>query len=236
MGDGVSETPTFAEARQAALDALAAGDPREAFARFRRAVWYPVKLGPEQLADGLAVLAAIFDGLGHGELAAECSRAASDLADADALYDLGYALVEAGLAPMAAVVLGRCVEIAPESEQALTELVSALERSLAYRDAQVLLEARPEYVENSFLCRYLLAYDAAMAGDLATTRRHAPLLAPGDDAQRFMAARIHGILARADRVTGLARLDSADLRGWHYVLTGGLLTHLSPYGLSLIHI
>jgi hypothetical protein len=108
--------------------------------------------------------------------------------------------------------------------------VSALERSLAYRDAQRLLEAHPHLVETSFLCRYLVAYNAAMAGDLATTRRHADALAPGDEGEQFLASRITALLERADRVAGLCRLDASDLRGWHYVLTGSLLTHLSPYG------
>jgi hypothetical protein len=38
------------------------------------------------------------------------------------------------------------------------------------------------------------------------------------------------MVARADRVAGLCPLDERDLRGWHFVLTGGLLSHQSPYG------
>ncbi len=37
-------------------------------------------------------------------------------------------------------------------------------------------------------------------------------------------------MERADRVEAITPLDGRDLRGWHYVLTGGLLAHQSPYG------
>jgi hypothetical protein len=49
-----------------------------------------------------------------------------------------------------------------------------------------------------------------------------------------MAARVAGFLARADRVVDAraATLDRGDLRGWHYVLTGGVLAHVSPYGFA----
>jgi hypothetical protein len=38
------------------------------------------------------------------------------------------------------------------------------------------------------------------------------------------------MLARADTVRDVTPLDVLDLRGWHYVLTGGVLCSLSPYG------
>ena len=226
------DAPGFAAVRRAAVDALDAGDPREAFERLRKSLWYPWgrRLSPDELADGLAVLGRIVEAMEHPELAAAAARAAADIHDPDALYDLGYQLIDAGLPPIAAVVLARCLEVVPGSEQIVTELVSALERTLAYRDAKALLEAHPALVESSFMCRYLLAYNAAMAGDLAATRAHAPLLVPTDDGQQYLADRIASILARADRLAGVARLDGADLRGWHQVLTGGVLTHLSPYG------
>jgi hypothetical protein len=41
---------------------------------------------------------------------------------------------------------------------------------------------------------------------------------------------VRGMLARADTVRAVAPLDQRDLRGWHYVLTGGVLASLSPYG------
>jgi hypothetical protein len=70
-----------------------------------------------------------------------------------------------------------------------------------------------------------------MAGDVEEARRTLPLLrslaAPD---QGWGASRIQGILARADAARGQTPLDATDLRGWHFVLTGGLLLHLSPHG------
>ena len=40
------------------------------------------------------------------------------------------------------------------------------------------------------------------------------------------------ILARAGTARAVTSLDRQDLRGWHYVLTGGVLATLSPYGFS----
>jgi hypothetical protein len=45
-----------------------------------------------------------------------------------------------------------------------------------------------------------------------------------------MAGTVAAMVARAERVTGVTPLDTRDLRGWHYVLSGGLLLHQSPYG------
>jgi len=38
------------------------------------------------------------------------------------------------------------------------------------------------------------------------------------------------MLARAGIARAVTSLDRQDLRGWHYVLTGGVLGRLSPYG------
>jgi hypothetical protein len=218
-------------AAEAALDGGGAG-AEAAFQRFRWHLWYPVAapLAPARLAEALALLARIVGALGDRTLADAVARASGDVHDPDALYDAGYALIDAGLPAIAATVLRRCLEVVPGSEDVVTELSAALERCLRYGDAQRLLEAHPHLVQSSFLCRYLLAYNAAMAGDLATTRAHAPELHAETETERVMAARVAGFLARAERVAGAARLDRTDLRGWHYVLTGGLLAHLSPYG------
>jgi len=41
---------------------------------------------------------------------------------------------------------------------------------------------------------------------------------------------VRRILARAGTARAVTSLDRQDLRGWHYVLTGGVLATLSPYG------
>jgi hypothetical protein len=217
--------------KEAALAALAEGDPERAFREFRWAIAdRDGGLPPEQLADGLGVLARIVVAMGDRELAERCAAASVAIGDDATLYELGYHLIEAGLPAIAATVLRRCLALVPGSEPVVTELVAALERDLRYRDARDLLAAHPELRAENFLCRYLYAYDAAMSGDLAITRAVAPTLIGRDDGERFMADRISAIVARADRVTGVTPLDDADLRGWHYVLTGGLLLHRSAHG------
>ncbi|HUQ06767.1 MAG TPA: hypothetical protein VM261_29895 [Kofleriaceae bacterium] len=223
--------PSYSARRETALAALASGDAESAFREFRWTLWYPRAVPTDELVDGLGVMARIFAAMGHRELAERAAHSSVDSLDPDGLYQLGYQLVEEGLPAIAATVLARCLEIVPGSEEVVTELVSALERQLAYADARRVLESNPALLESSFLCRYLRAFNAAMSGDLATVRAAAPTLAPREAVHEIMAQRIDSIVARADRATeaGCA-LDLVDLRGWHFVLGGGMLGHLSPHG------
>jgi hypothetical protein len=221
------------EARKAAaLDALAEGDAERAFRELRWALTdgHAGDVDAARLADGLGVLARIIVAMGDRELAERCAAASVAIGDDTALYELGYQLIEAGLPGIAATVLRRCLALVPGTEAVVTELVAALERDLRYGDARAVLEAHPELRAESFLCRYLYAYDAAMSGDLAVTRAVGPTLVPRDDGERFMAERIAAIVGRADRVSGVCPLDATDLRGWHYVITGGVLLHRSAHG------
>jgi hypothetical protein len=45
-----------------------------------------------------------------------------------------------------------------------------------------------------------------------------------------MGAALSGMLDRFDALRGTARLDGMDLGGWHLVINGGVLLHLSPHG------
>ncbi|HTR49286.1 MAG TPA: hypothetical protein VMJ10_01185 [Kofleriaceae bacterium] len=177
--------------------------------------------------DRLARAAAARGAIELGELATAVVR---DPDSPDRLYDLGYALIDAGAPSIAASVLWRCLALVGESEEVVCELVSALESALAYGDAFAILEARAELRARSFLCRYLYAFDAAMTGRLAVTRAVLAELAADSIDTAAMRATIEGIVERADRVAGACSLDGADLRGWHYVIAGGLLLHQSPYG------
>ncbi len=80
------------------------------------------------------------------------------------------------------------------------------------------------------MCRYLYAFNAAMAGELAIVRDALPSLRPDSEDGVGMAASIEAIVERAERVGGVLPLDARDLRGWHYVLSGSLLAHHSPFG------
>jgi hypothetical protein len=220
----------YPSARAAALAALHGGDAEGAWREVRALVSYPRLVPVAELEDALAVLGPIFAALGARALAERVAEASVAPADVERLYALGYQLIEDGLPPLAVTVLARGVELAPDSEALVTELVAALESQLAYRDAARVLAARPALVDGSFLCRYLLVFDSIMSGDLATAREVVPRLVPAEHAQERMAARVQAMIARADRATALAPLGDRDLRGWHEVITGGLLLHRSPYG------
>lgn len=220
----------YASARAAALTALHEGDAEGAWRHLRAHVSYPRLVPVADLEDALTVLPSIFVALGARALAERTAEASLAPADPERLYALGYQLIEDGLPPLAVTVLARGVELAPDSEALVTELVAALESQLAYRDAARVLAARPALVDGSFLCRYLLAFDSIMSGDLATAREVMPRLVPAEHAQERMAARVQAMLARADRATAHAPLGDRDLRAWHEVITGGLLLHRSPYG------
>jgi len=110
------------------------------------------------------------------------------------------------------------------------ELVSALESALAYPDALAVLEQHTALRSRSFLCQYLYAFNAAMSGRLDLTRKSLDALSPDSPETASMRDAIASIIERADRVAGVCPLDERDLRGWHFVLGGGLLLHQSPYG------
>lgn len=220
----------YPAARAAAQDALHAGDAEGAWRSLRALVSYPRLVPVPELEDALGVLAPVFAALGARALAERTAEASVAPADPERLYALGYQLIEDGLAPLAVTVLARGVELAPDSEALVTELVAALEAQLAYRDAARVLAARPALLDASFLCRYLLAFDSIMSGEVDAARAVAPRLVPAEHAQERMAARIAAMLGRAERVAASCPLDGHDLRGWHHVITGGLLLHRSPYG------
>jgi tetratricopeptide (TPR) repeat protein len=224
--------PDTAQLHAEADAALAAGDAHAAFGRLRRLLEHPGRL--DDRADWVATLtlfAPISRALGATEAAGRAGAVADSPDDPVALYELGYELIEQGLPGIAATVLERANELQPGQEQIILELGAALERAGRYARVRSLLRAEPQLLETSFLCRYLLAFGTVMDGDLVEARRLFVDLEPGpDEDSEFMARRIGQFVARADAVAGVTSLDRGDLRGWQYVLTGGLLLHLSPFG------
>jgi hypothetical protein len=211
---------------------LAAGDDRGAFDRLRTALGWPAgkAIPAAELPRWLALVAELATRRGAQPLAELAGAAVRDPDSPDRLYDLGYALIDAGAPAIAAAVLWRCLALVGDSEEVVCELISALESALAYRDAVAVLEDHPALRARSFLCQYLYAFNAALSGRLDITRAALAQLAPDSDENTALRDTIDGIRERADRVAGACSLDARDLRGWHYVLTGGLLVHQSPYG------
>jgi len=211
---------------------IATGDDRAAFDRLRAGFGWPTgkAIPVAELPRWLELLAELATRRGADPLAELASAAVRDPDSPDRLYDLGYALIDAGAPAIAAAVLWRCLALVGDSEEVVCELISALESALAYHDAVALLEDHAALRSRSFMCQYLYAFNGAMAGRLDITRGALAQLTPDSPETTELRETIRGICERADQVAGVCALDARDLRGWHYVLTGGLVLHQSPYG------
>ena len=128
---------------------------------------------------------------------------------------------------MAIRPLARALELAPDSGPVLSELVSALEQEGQQARAVSVLEDHASVVELGWQHRFLYVYNALMAGRLDKAAEGFGRL---PETLRPRRGRRFGGCSRAGTVRGVTALDHRDLRGWHYVLTGGVLASLSPYG------
>src|SRR5215475_12456454 len=110
--------PTYPEARQTALESLERGDAREAFGKFRCTMEYPGQLGddPERWRDALTIFARIATTLAGDAFATPVRRAADAPDDVQALYELGYWLIEQNSNGIAATVLARANLLVPNME------------------------------------------------------------------------------------------------------------------------
>ncbi|MEP6862072.1 MAG: hypothetical protein ABJE66_15715 [Deltaproteobacteria bacterium] len=214
---------------------LEGGDERAAFTKLRARFGWPrgKQLGrgsASELVPWISMLGTLAAKRGAAQLDELARAVVADPESPDRLYDLGFALIDAGVPAIAATVLWRCLSLVGDSEEVVCELVSALETAMAYEDAYAILAEREALRASSFLCQYLFAFDAAMTGRLDVVRETLPKLVVDAAEHATMKGTIERIIARADRVAGTSALDAGDLRGWHYVLTGGLLLHQSPFG------
>jgi hypothetical protein len=227
---------SYEERRDEALRALEAGDAQKAFAAFRWAFEYPGQLGEDRarIREAVEIFARIASGVGATRTGEAATRLAANADDVQALYDVGFSLIDENLDGIAATFLARALLLAPGEQQIVSELVIALEGAgLNSQAVGVLLGAWPS-LEGAFVFHYLLAFDSLMTCDRDEPRKQLAALdrlASNDD-ERVMAARIRTMLARADAISTVSALDARDLRGWHYVVTGSLLLHRSPYGLD----
>jgi hypothetical protein len=220
--------------RADARERLGEGEPREAFRVLQPLLAYPREFAAQ--GEDVELFSEISRALGATSLLEGLSRTQQNPSDVEALYDLGYELIEHDLSGFAASVLSQANELAPNDVRVLTELVAALERELRNADAARVLRAAPELLEEDFLCRYLLAFNALLSGGLAEARQLLPQLQnEGDQRYEGMAQRVEGMLTRADALQGVRPLDEGDLRGWHFVVTGGLLLHVSDAGHEVMH-
>ncbi|GAA4241655.1 hypothetical protein GCM10022254_71350 [Actinomadura meridiana] len=146
------------------------------------------------------------------------------------LYDFGYACIERGVPFLAIPPLRRALELMPDEPVLVMELVSALERENRHAEAVAVLDPRVASLD-PWPARYLLAFNALLAGDVDRSEREAAVLPAPDDADWTPARdRLARMLDRARAARTTSPLDATDLRGWHFTLGGGVLGAISPYG------
>jgi hypothetical protein len=226
---------SYEEIKATTLAALAKDEKDIAFQTLRSALQYgsdTMTGETESFADAMTVFTRVTQQFGNEEFASKVQTVAEKPEDVQSLYDLGYALYEESLFGIAASVLARADKIAPGEPGIVSELVCALESEGLNREAVRVLNRYPNLASEHYLFSYLLAFNSLMAGDLAASRAAAESL-PGletEDAHPFMTARITELLNRAKKVESVCPLDGNDLRGWHYVISGSILTMLSPHG------
>ncbi|WP_017594106.1 tetratricopeptide repeat protein [Nocardiopsis potens] len=216
------------DAREEVRLLLDEGDPGAVLRRLRQ----------DLDAFGTAELAGVFARLaersGFDDLAESAGRVAADPADPQARYDFGYACVERGAAFAAVPVLRELREEAPGSPAVLRELVSALEDEERHDEAADALHRALEDGEaplEDWPDRYLLGYNALLAGRVDLAAEVAAALAPPpDDAWLPARERLAAMVRRALAVRENGGLGPRDLRGWHFALTGGVLLERSPFG------
>lgn len=214
--------PTSPELAEA-WDCLDTDDVPGALRRLRQAGTAP--LAQVALVVGRAARISGFDDLREG-----AARLAAHPDDARALYDYGYACVERGVSYLAIPALREALRLSQGSPAVLRELVSAYEDEGRHREAaDVLLAHEAGLVD--WPDRYLLVFNAVLAGDLGLARRQHALLPDPDDATWLGARdRQNRVLERAAGAGEAGPLDGTDLRGWQYVMGGTVLGTLSPYG------
>jgi hypothetical protein len=182
------------------------------------------------LREALGVLEGIAAELMGERLAGLLAWVKDRLDDSEALYDAAYALYEQKLHDLAATLLMRANQATPGSATIVTELSANLEALLLHAHAAAVLRSSG-LVESDATCGYLYAYNALLSGDVEEARPIAAALRGlGDGSLAYMGAALQGMVARADAVRGATPLDERDLAGWHLVINGGVLLHLSPYG------
>ncbi|GAA4629274.1 hypothetical protein GCM10023196_049320 [Actinoallomurus vinaceus] len=196
-----------------------AGDVQGALRILRRAA---DALPPAELAPLVRELASAS---GFDDLAQAAAALVADPEGARQLYDFGYACVERGVSALAVPALCRAMVHQP-GRRVLVELAVALEDQGRHAEAVELLQEH-DGLTVDWPDRYLLVYNALFAGRLEQAREVFAGLSDPDESWAPTADRIRRILARAAAVPPV---DRGDLRGWHYTLTGGLLTTLSSYG------
>ncbi|HWB76217.1 MAG TPA: hypothetical protein VG755_14705 [Nannocystaceae bacterium] len=212
---------------------LAGGDAHAAFTGLRNVLEFPATALADapDYARAFATFARVAAAIAGSELAALVQRVASERADAQAYYDVGYALYEQKLFGIAATLLARANQLAPGEPAILSELSAALEATMGYGAAAMLID-RSGVVDDDPMLVYLSGFNWIMVGDVARARARVQQLDGVLDPNHVhMRDSLAGMVRRADALAAAGiELGDRALTGWHAALDGSLLLHESPYG------
>jgi hypothetical protein len=178
-----------------------------------------------RLVAGAARLA----GFGDLERAAAAVAGHPGADDSLALCNFGCACTERGTGYLAVRPLTRALELAPGAGPALSELAAALEQDRQHARAVTVLEQHE--AATGWHHRFQYACNALTGGRLdKAAEGFGRLPGPQDAAWAPAREKVRRMLARAGTARTVTPPGHSDLRGWHYVLAGGVLGSLSPYG------
>jgi hypothetical protein len=217
----------IAAACQHLRDAIDVGDTVEALDILRAWLEYPRVLDPAVEGPIAADMAQQF-AVAMGAIAPSASPPWDG---ASGLFDLGRALLRLDLPAIAATVLVRAHELEAEDREVTIATTFAL---LALGDAshaRAVIEEGDLDRSGDVVASYLTAFSRLATADLSAVRDVLDSVLPATNrSERLLVARMEAMYARARLLASAGRLDEGDLRGWHYVLTAGLLLLRSPHG------
>ena len=225
--------PKFSASLHEAGDALRAGDRDTAWHKLRPALRYPagLEMTDAEFARALGMLEMIGKGTLTPQTGAALSAARQAPRDIDALLQAGHHLVEADYPRVAATVLARGSSQASDHPALANELASVLAQCGRYGDAFYALQQAYAARQQDWNSRYLYVFNAIMSGHMLDARQgFSDLGAPGDEDAERRYGQLARFLERHALVAPTTPLDERDLRGWHHVVSGGMLTHVSPHG------
>ena len=177
----------------------------------------------------LSVFAPIARQTGGEQLGDSVLAAAREPDNPNVLSQLGRSIADCGIGDIQATVLTRAHAQAPDDVDIAILLAISLENERRHVEACQVLEDIPDLAQTHHVACYILAINSILHGDVEKVRVLQPQLEQSF-ADDVIPKRVGGMLQRADSVAGMCSLDERDLRGWHYVLNGGLLLFLASAG------
>lgn len=227
----------YRKVRRDVEDALQRGDVLSAWRLWQPIVGHPAtELSDKYLwNDAFVLLAEIaFYVLQDEEAARQIAFVAQNREHVAALRTVATEMTERNAPAVGATLLAQALRLAPQDDELRLQFCDVLFRCRKYSGAAALLRGTP-LLERDLRAHYLFALNQMMIGRLE--RVEAILLKSrelashqSDDEARIVVEFLEGLVERGRVVEDRTPLDERDLRGWHWVLNGAVLLHLSMVG------